>query len=126
MSVMFLDIIKSSFCGLRRDYFVRNLLIGSVFSICAWLLFDKLSEKSPKPLMDMVVLKGIVVLNAVLYPYAKFLYDYIWDFFTGNNVYVYSINPITLYFKFVMRCMCWMFAIILSVLALPIIYLKNR
>lgn len=126
MSIMVLDIIKNSFWGLRREYFVRNLIIGGIFSICVWFIFDKLNEKHPKSLLEIVTLQSIVVVNGLLYPYAKFLYDYIWEFFIGDSVYVYSVNPITLYLKFVMRCLCWMFAIILSVVALPIIYLKNR
>ena len=123
---MFLDIVKNSFWGLRREYFLRNLLIGSIFGICLWFLFDKLLEKNPKPLMDMLVLKSIIVLNTIFYPYAKFLYDYAWEFVLGNRTYIYSVNPITLYFKLVMRVLCWCFAIILVIPALPIIYFKNR
>lgn len=123
-----LSLISMTLGGLKRDYYLRNLLIGSFFGLLMWLIIDMLEAKAsvPKALHEIVIMKGYVVFNSILYPYAKFLYDYFWELVLGNRIYAYSINVFTVWFILVARLMCWFFAWILAPLGLIILYFKNR
>lgn len=117
-----------TFGGLRREYYFRNLFIGIAFGVAIWLMMDALEARSsnPKSLQDLVIIKGFVVLNSVLYPYAKFLYDYLWQLIRGDNVYAYHLNLFSIWFILVARLMCWFFAWAIAPVGLLILYLKNR
>lgn len=123
-----MSIMRNSFGGLTKEYYLRNIFIGSIFGICAWYLIDTLEKGSsnPKGLSTIITIKILIVLNSVLYPYSKFMYDSIWGVVLGDRVYAYSINPISIFFILIMRYLCWAFAIVLAPLGLIIIYLKNR
>ncbi|MFW2082896.1 hypothetical protein ACNPQK_18215 [Acinetobacter guillouiae] len=124
---MIADIFSKTFGGLRKDYFIRNLIIGIVAAVLAWLMIDTLEARAttPKPFWNLVIIKGFFIFNGLLYPYAKYLYDYIWEVITGDAVYVYSINIITIWFKLIARLMCFFFAWVLAPVGLLILYFKN-
>lgn len=126
--IIMLSLISMTFGGLRRDYFFRNLFIGSVFGVLTWLIIDMLEAKASvaKPLHEIVIMKGYVIFSSLLYPYAKFLYDYFWELLLGDRVYAYSINIFTVWFILVARLMCWFFAWALTPFGLIILYFKNR
>lgn len=123
-----MSIIRNSFGGLTKEYYFRNIFIGSLFGICAWLLIDVLEKGSdnPKEFTTIITIKALIVLNSLLYPYSKFMYDSIWGIVLGDRVYAHSINPISIVFILIMRYLCWAFAILLAPLGLIVIYLKNR
>lgn len=123
-----LSLISMTLGGLRREYFFRNLLIGSVFGLFMWLIIDMLEAKAsvPKSFHELVIMKGYIVCNSLLYPYAKFLYDCFWELLLGDRVYAYSINVFTVWFILVARLMCWFFAWILAPIGLIVLYFKNR
>ena len=95
------DILSRTFGGLKKDYFVRNLVIGLIFSALIWVMIDALETRATnqKPFWDMFFIKAYFSLMGLLYPYAKFLYDYIWELIIGDTTYFYSINIITVWFK---------------------------
>lgn len=123
-----LNILKQSFGGLRKEYFFRNLVLGVLLGIGLWMLIDALEARStsPKPLADILAMKVFIVISALLYPYAKFLYDYAWELILGDRIYAYSINIFTIWFMFIARLMCWFFAWALAPIGLIILYFKNR
>ncbi|SSS46530.1 Uncharacterised protein [Acinetobacter baumannii] len=124
---MLVNILTNSFGGLESRYHLRNLVFGAIFGLCAWLLIDALESgaANPKPLSVIVTIKILIILNSLLYPYAKYFYDYLWGFLLGDRVYAYSLNPITIFFVLIMRYFCWCFAIVLAPIALLILYFKN-
>ncbi|NLZ45991.1 MAG: hypothetical protein GX896_04800 [Clostridiales bacterium] len=121
------DILSRTFGGLKKDYFVRNLVIGLIFSAPIWVMIDALETRATnqKPFWDMFFIKAYFSLMGLLYPYAKFLYDYIWELIIGDTTYFYSINIITVWFKLFTRIMCWGFAWVLAPIGLLILYFKN-
>lgn len=125
---MISDIFNRAFCGLRKHYFFRNLVIGLAFSVLMWLLINNFEAKATlqKPFWDIFFVKAFFLLSGLLYPYAKFLYDYIWEFIIGDATYIYSINIFTIWFKLIFRIMCWGFAWILAPIGLIILYFKNK
>lgn len=125
---MISSIFKNSFLGLRKEYFIRNFVIGMIFSILVWVMIDTLEARAThhKPFWDIVFVKAFFVLNGFLYPYAKFLYDSFWDLLIGDKIYVHSINIFTIWFQLFTRVICWGFSWILAPIGLIILYFKNK
>lgn len=96
--MVLLDRVTIACGGLIKEYFLINLLIGCTFGIYSKFIFGNFLEKKSKPLIDIFVLKAIIILNIIIYPYAKLLYRYTWNFMLGDKFHMYSLSPITIYF----------------------------
>ena len=59
---MITDIFSKTLGGLRKDYFIRNLIIGIVAAVLAWFMIDTLEARAttPKQFWNLVVIKGFL------------------------------------------------------------------
>ena len=62
------DILSRTFGGLKKDYFVRNLVIGLIFSALIWVMIDALETRATnqKPFLGYVFYKGIFFINGLI------------------------------------------------------------
>jgi hypothetical protein len=101
--------------GLKGGYYFRHFFFGAIIS----MLFIHISLQNPAGLNA----GGIIffIINAILYPYARFVYEQIVSFFVGNNVFF--LNAIVmLVTKFITMVLCWIFAIFIAPFGLAYIY----
>ncbi|WP_227431234.1 hypothetical protein [Psychrobacter sp. I-STPA6b] len=126
-----MQIIQLTFLGLSRKYHLRNLVVGFAFCTFIWLMTDYVSSRSTTGGLDstyILVNRIYLVISALLYPYAKYFYDWLWDLFFDDEVWVLGgiLLLIVLYFKFIIRAMLFMFAIGVAPLGLITLYFVNK
>lgn len=108
-------IIQRTFGGLSKGYYFRHFAFGLIFVA----LFVFLSSQSP----DTRDLTGIILLtvNAILYPYSRFVYESIVGFIMGDNVFILPAI-LMLFAKLVTMLVCFMFALFIAPLGLAYLY----
>ena len=111
--------LRKTFGGLSKQYFFRQLFFGAVMLLL--FTYPYLSDDSLVP--DKLLIAALVV-NTLLYPYARFVYETIIDFILGNNSFL--VNGIFFIFvKILTMFMCWLFALLLAPVGLVFLYFKN-
>ena len=126
-----------TFLGLNTRYYLKNLLVASIFAIAMWWGFEigqqqfLASDRTDDNDISYVFwwLKAYVVISLLLYPYAKYAYDCLWDYFSDEDSWwvVGGFLLIVVYwFKFFMRLMLFVHSIIIAPIGLLVLYLKNR
>lgn len=108
------------FKGLTPQYYFRQLFFGAL--IFGLLLFMLMQGKSIDKLYGVLVFG---MINTILYPYARFAYESIVEFFMGDNVF-YVNSLFMLLVKFTTMFLCWNLAIFIAPLGLIFIYLYQR
>ena len=109
------EIIKKTFGGLSAQYYIRQLFFGSLFA--ALMIYVAINGDKPVP-FSMIAL---LVINTLLYPYARFVYESVVGFIMGNNVFF--VNAIFMMFmKLVTMLLCWSMAIFIAPLGLAYLY----
>ncbi len=110
------------FKGLTPQYYFRQLFFSIlIFGIIILFMGNAGIE------LDEKAYKGLVLgtINTLLYPYARFAYESIVNFFTGDNEFY--LNAVwMLMVKFLTMVLCWGFAIFIAPLGLILIYLYQR
>ncbi len=107
-------VIQKTFGGLTPSYYVRHLLFGSIF-LC-FILFVVISARSTNFI-------GVIfaLVNTLLYPYARFVYEGVVDYIVGNNVFFVHAG-LMLLTKVTTMAMCWCFAIFIAPIGLAYLY----
>jgi hypothetical protein len=85
---------------LSRSYYFRQFVFGLIFPALIIYAFKK--HDDALPFLTILVL----VINTVLYPYARFVYESIVSFIIGDNVFI--INAfMMLIAKLMTMAICW-------------------
>ncbi|PHM67986.1 hypothetical protein [Xenorhabdus sp. KJ12.1] len=110
-----MDILKKTLGGLNRSYLFRNLFFGIGISVLTiWM-----GSQSTKGIPIGIIM--ISMINAFLYPYARFVYEQIIAFIMGENVFF--INVIVMLFaKIITMILCWGFSIFIAPIGLAYLY----
>ena len=112
-------IIKKSFGGLSAEYYFRHLFFA--FFLCAplaiFLLLAKHNANSTIPIEISI----LSLVNTFLYPYARYVYEAIYNFILGENIFLLPII-ISIPFKLIMMLACWSFSILIAPLGLIYLY----
>lgn len=112
------EIIRKTFGGLSAQYYLRQLFFGSLFA--AFMIYAAISGENPAPISMIALL----VINTLLYPYSRFVYESIVGFIMGNNVFF--VNAIFMMFmKLVTMLLCWSFAIFIAPIGLAYLYYRH-
>ncbi|EEE2004507.1 hypothetical protein CI266_004941 [Salmonella enterica subsp. enterica serovar Kotte] len=110
-----MDFLRKTFGGLNRPYYIRQLIFGGVISALLIWLGMKSSHGINVPTTI------IIVANAFIYPYSRFVYESIISFIMGENVFY--INAILmLSVKLGMMLACWFFAFCIAPVGLIYLY----
>ncbi|MGX1127177.1 hypothetical protein [Pseudomonas sp. HLS-6 TE3448] len=108
-------LLVKTFGGLSTQYYLRNFLFGLIFPA---ILFAAISN-TPKGITFGLVL--LCVINSLLYPYARFVYESVIGYIFGNNVFF--VNALLmLMLKLMTMLMCWNLALFIAPLGLAYLY----
>lgn len=111
-------LIAKTFGGLSKTYYVRQFLFGLIFP--AFMMFIFTNSHHP-PQSAMIV---FMVLNTILYPYSRFVYESVMGFVVGNNVFIH--NALFMIFaKAMTMALCWVFAIVIAPIGLTYLYFHH-
>ncbi|PMR67267.1 hypothetical protein [Halomonas heilongjiangensis] len=111
--------IAMTFGGLSPRYYLRQLFFGAGMS--ALLLFVVMQGEAPLR-MDLVVL---LLVNALLYPYSRFVYEQAMGFLMGDNMFFVNAM-LLLSVKLFTMMLCWGFAIFIAPLGLAYLFFYHR
>mgnify|MGYP000150543561 FL=1 len=101
--------LRKTFGGLSLSYYLRQLFFGGLIAA----LFFWVQATGRIGVMTAI----IVVLNAFIYPYAKFVYG----FMLGDNVFFVNVI-LLMVVKFTTMFLCYAFAIFIAPIGLIYLY----
>lgn len=108
-------LIAKTFGGLTPQYYFRQFVFGLVFPVFILLM----ASNSTQPIKIGMI--AFMVVNSILYPYSRFVYESIINFIMGQNVIL--VNAIFLLFaKLTTILLCWLFAIFIAPIGLAYLY----
>lgn len=108
-------VIAKTFGGLSASYYIRQFIFGLAFPVFICLM----TSKGPHPLNLPMLL--MLVVNTLLYPYSRFVYESVMDFIMGRNVFL--VNAILmLAVKLMTMLLCWSLAIFVAPIGLAYLY----
>lgn len=110
---------SKTFGGLTKAYYLRQLFFGSLFLLGFSLFLGSMKGGPP-----FAVLFVFLLINTLLYPYARFVYESVVGFILGDNVFVVS-GMLMLITKYLTMGMCWAAAIFIAPLGLGYLYFRN-
>ncbi|MHC6225508.1 hypothetical protein ACYU03_12160 [Pseudomonas sp. X10] len=107
-----------TFGGLTTSYYVRQFLFGLIFAV----LIVAMALNNPSGVKLGMV--GFALINTLLYPYSRFVYESIVGYIMGNNVFF--VNALLMLFvKLMSMAMCWSFAIFIAPVGLAYLFWRN-
>ncbi|MEE4704666.1 hypothetical protein V2K55_03060 [Pseudomonas alliivorans] len=109
-----------TFGGLTPRYYVRQFIFGALITgLILWAM-----SNTPKGLSANPSMIALLVVNTLLYPYSRFLYESVIGFIMGKNVFfVNAILMLTV--KLMTMAMCWSMAIFIAPVGLAYLYWHN-
>ncbi|MCE8020202.1 hypothetical protein HOP51_08780 [Halomonas sp. MCCC 1A11036] len=111
--------IATTFGGLSLRYFLRQLFFGIGMSV---LIVFAITQGDGQIRMDQLLL---LTVNALLYPYSRFIYEQAVGFLLGDNVFF--VNAVMLLVvKIFTMTLCWSFAIFIAPLGLAYLFFYHR
>ncbi|TDU18081.1 hypothetical protein C8E00_1149 [Chromohalobacter marismortui] len=113
-------ILTDTFGGLSRHYYLRQLAFGGGLSALVYFAATQGGGDS----VPLAVIP-LLALNALLYPYSRFVYEQIIGFVMGDNVF-YIPLIIMLPVKLFTIVMCWGWAIFIAPVGLLYLYFHHR
>jgi hypothetical protein len=110
--------LQKSFGGLPKPYCFRQFSFGLIFVV----LFMVTAWRSANGISFGAAL--VLVLNALLYPYARFVYESIVGFIIGNNLFI--VNAFAMMFvKLLTMALCFAAAVFIAPVGLIYLYVRN-
>ncbi|TAJ06203.1 hypothetical protein EG334_03040 [Pectobacterium versatile] len=110
-----MSFLRKTFGGLEKSYLIRSFIFGALISI----FFIYMLSQRPKGLDFSLCI--IFIINMVLYPYSRFVYEMIVNFILGSNVF-YINSGLMIFTKSLTICLCWVFSIFIAPLGLAYLY----
>ncbi|EPW6985794.1 hypothetical protein ACWOYS_004252 [Vibrio parahaemolyticus] len=111
------NFFRKSFGGLTKEYYIRQFLFGLIFtSLFMYMLFTQ-----PKDPGESVALFAIFLVNTLLYPYSRFVYEGIFDFIIGKNVFILPVIPMFIA-KVATMFLCWGLSIFIAPIGLVFLH----
>ncbi|MDQ7987055.1 hypothetical protein QYS36_19115 [Pseudomonas sp. G34] len=111
---------QKTFGGLNRPYFMRQLFFGALFAV----LMLWVAANGTKGIMGNPGMVVMCVVNTLLYPYARFVYESIVGYIMGSNVFFVNAL-IMLFVKVMTMALCWSMAIFIAPVGLAYLYWAN-
>lgn len=112
------QIFRFTFGGLSREYYFRQLFFAALISAVYIAIGMNMTKFPPS-------MAAFAVVNAVIYPYSRFVYECIADFILGNNIIV-SQALMLMTWKIGTMLMCWACAVLIAPMGLIYLYFYHR
>lgn len=103
--------LSKTFGGLDKSYYFRHLVFGIALSV----LFIFLGSRPSQGLGIGFIF--MIIINTLLYPYSRFVYESVMGFIMGNNVF-YNYAIVMLLAKLFTMILCWVFSIFIAPIGL--------
>ena len=116
-----MGILQKTFGGLDKAYYFRNLffalILAGIFVAIQYSGYEMLAKRNVATGVEAnaanIVMYIYIAISALLYPYARFVYESIVNFIMGDNVFF--INAfVLLAWKFMIMMMLLLFAIFIA------------
>lgn len=117
-----ISFLQKTFGGLSTAYYVRHFFFGALLT--ALLIYVSLNGQQP---VD-IGFYFFAIINTLLYPYARFVWESCANFILGNNIMVVNVWLILLTRLFTIA-LCWCLAMFIAPVGLIYLYFhheKNR
>lgn len=108
-------IISKTFGGLSYQYYFRQFIFGLIFPAMLFVVQSYGTQSIP---ISMII---FFVINSLLYPYSRFVYESVVRFVMGENVFILNAIPM-LFIKLMTMAMCWSAAILIAPAGLAYLY----
>lgn len=118
--------IKNIFGSMNRRYVIRAYLISAALFIYAIWYF---SSQAGLQGYQKAVMYGYAALSAVLFPFAKLVWDEIRDTIMGNNSIIHFgwwAIGVNYMLKMFVNVLLWFFGIAIAPLGILYLWLTNR
>ena len=107
------SLFAKTFGGLNASCYVRHFVFGSLVAIVlAVLVANSTHGFAGKPGLIL-----FLVVNTLLYPYARFVYEGVVGYVIGDN-FIYGPAMTMLWAKCFTVAMCWTFAVFIAPIGL--------
>lgn len=108
-------VFSKTFGGLSGQYYFRHLFFSLCMAVIAFFAQTRGGAS--------ITIGGLlfIVINTLLYPYARFVYESVVGFIMGDNVF-YVRASIMLFVKFVTMTICWSLALVVAPIGLGYLY----
>ena len=108
-------VIAKTFGGLSPQYYFRQLFFGLAF--LGFIYF--MTSHGSHPIQVSIVI--LMVINTLLYPYSRYVYESAMDFLMGENIFFVNAF-LMLFVKILTMAICWTAAIFIAPLGLAYLY----
>ncbi len=116
-----MNFLRRIFGGVQPSYIVRSYLIGLIFFALIVGMALSAETKNGTPIGLIV----FAVLNTLLFPFAKLIWDELRNLAFGNNVIF--MNAIFLFMlKWFVNAMLWAFAIFVAPIGILYLWFRTR
>lgn len=102
-----------TFAGLKLAYIIRHFIFGLCIGVFMYLI-----TRNYFPASSIIS----IIINTLLYPYSRFIYEYIVEFFIGENSNFFVEIKLFLIVKVITIYLCWAFAMVIAPLGLIFLY----
>ncbi|MBK9393302.1 MAG: hypothetical protein IPN40_05185 [Uliginosibacterium sp.] len=111
-------VIAKTFGGLSTQYYLRQFVFGLLIPAMLYFLFSQAKQ----PIQISLVI--VAVINSLLYPYSRFVYESVIGFLMGDNVFI--VNAVFMLFvKAMTIAICWSAAIFIAPIGLAYLYFHH-
>jgi len=116
------NFLNKTLGGLTKQYYFRQLFFG-VLVLIVFVYMDTQGDFSKLEIKNIV----FFIINTLLYPYSRYVYDSIFHFIIGDNVFWTSgyLLYFTFVLKLIMMMICWLAAIFIAPVGLLFLYFMN-
>ena len=103
-------ILSKTLGSLSGKYYFRNFVFGLMF---AALFYSSVLEEMPESQVISEFIIFFAVVNTLLYPYSRFVFEKMVSFIVGENIFFLGAIFL-LMAKFIAMFFCWMLAIFIA------------
>ena len=111
-------VFAKTFGGLSGAYYFRQLFFGFLL---AWFVYAMVSLSHTPPGLSTW---GMLAVNTLLYPYARFVYESVVGFIVGDNAFLVD-GLLFVAIKTVTMVMCWTLALLIAPIGLAYLYFHH-
>ncbi len=110
------QIIQKTLGGLSKEYYIRQFLFGLIFPAIFYFAFSQSETANIS-----IGLVATCVVNTLLYPYSRFVYESIVNYILGETVLFGGILFVMLA-KYITMAICWSAAVLIAPIGLVYLY----
>jgi len=110
--------IGKNFGGLSKAHYARHFIFGLIIATCVMWVY--MTGHYPNR-SDVI---AVMVLDTVLYPYSRFVYEGVVAFIVGNHEFFFDLRDLVA-FKMMTMALCWLFAVVLGPIGLVYLYFRH-